>query len=296
MPVYNYDNMRKDISFAKDKLSSGSLKTLYFKLDDVNLRYKNLKSYETCPGILTDINTLISNTEQAGLGKDVLINKEGVFRRGFLSEIDTTYRPYSIRVPVNFDRSKKYPVIVYLHGSGNDDKVAFDMNPLTDFDIIEVYPNGRGTSNLYCSDESQIDIREALNDVIQNYPVDTAKIILSGFSMGGYGVYRTFYETPRVYRALAVFSGHPNLPAVWLGDGYPDFLNEKYLDVFKGVRLFIFHGTQDRNCPFELTLKLVDKFKKSGADVEFVSEETGHSQPSAESQRKFLNWLTDVLK
>lgn len=296
LPEYDMEAVNKNLNELKGKISEGSFNTLCFMKDDLALRFENLKLYETCPDILSDENNLLLFIKEAVAGTDNLLNKEGLFRRGFYSNIDSTFRPYTIRVPVNFDRSKKYPVIVYLHGSGDDDRVAFDMNPLTNFDVIEVFPNGRGTSNLYCTDESQVDIREAISDVVENYPVDTSKIILSGFSMGGYGVYRTFYEKPGIYRALAVFSGHPNLPSVWLGDGYPDFLKENYLAVFKGKKLFIFHGTQDRNCPFELTLKLVDKLKNAGAEIEFVSEETGHSQPPDKSRQKFLEWLSDVLK
>ena len=296
LPEFDYDAVYKNLNRVNGKISEGSFNTLSFMLDDINSRFKNLKPYETCPDILSDINNLFSIIKEAGAGKDVLFNKEGIFRRGFYSNIDSTFRPYSIRVPANFDRNKKYPVIVYLHGSGDDDRVAFQMNPITNLDFIELYPNGRGTSNLYCTGESQIDIREAINDLKLNYPVDTGKIILSGFSMGGYGVYRTFYEKPEIYRALAVFSGHPNLPSVWLGEGYPDFLDEKYLGSFKGKKIFIFHGTQDRNCPFELTLKLVDKLKNAGADVEFVSEDTGHSTPSEKSHQKFLEWLSGILE
>ena len=149
---------------------------------------------------------------------------------------------------------------------------------------------------MYCSAESQTDIEESVQDVIKNYPVDTAKIILSGFSMGGYGVYRTYYENPLQYTALAVFSGHPSLPSIWLGEGYPDFLNEKYIQVFNGIKIFIFHCTQDRNCPYELTVRLVEELKNSGADVEFITEATGHSSPSAESRKKFLEWLRRIIE
>jgi predicted esterase len=296
MPGFNYDVIESEIDNVKDNIYPGSFNTLRFMLDAVDSRYKQLKTYETCPEILKNLNEIISITGLAKQGVDALFNKDGLFRRGFLSSFDSTLRPYTIRVPEHLDRSKKYPLIVYLHGSGDDDRVAFNMNPLTDSGFIELYPNGRGTSNLYCSAESQFDIEESVQDVIKNYPVDTAKIILSGFSMGGYGVYRTFYENSHLYRALAIFSGHPSLPSVWLGEGYPDFLNEKYLQVFKGTKIFIFHGTQDRNCPFELTVRLVEELKKSGADVEFVTEATGHSSPSAESRKKFLEWLGRIIE
>ena len=45
----------------------------------------------------------------------------------------------------------------------------------------------------------------------ENYSLDTTRIVLSGFSMGGYGVYRTFWESPEMFEALLDSTNHLGL-------------------------------------------------------------------------------------
>ena len=95
-----------------------------------------------------------------------------------------------------------------------------------------------------------------------------------------------------------VFSGHPDLPGAFsLGGDHPNFLDEEHLEQFENIPVFIVHGIEDRNCPFELTEKLVEKLKSAGADVEFHAvEEVGHGIDDEEIVVKFNKWLEDVLK
>ncbi len=116
--------------------------------------------------------------------------------------------------------------------------------------------------------------------------------------MGGYGVYRTYYEMPEKFKALAVFSGHPDLANRFSENSkeYPDFLEKKYYKNFKNIPIFIFHGKEDRNCSFELTEQLVDRLKKIKADVKFVYENhKGHELPDNETIEQFFNWVNKHL-
>ncbi len=118
---------------------------------------------------------------------------------------------------------------------------------------------------------------------------------LTCYSMGGYGVYRTFYETPGRFRALAIFSGDPSLGPRSLGDQAPDFSEQGRLAPFRNVPMFIFHGGRDRNCPIEHTRELIDKLKAAGAKVEFHYEaDKGHEAPSAQTRQAFHSWLDAV--
>ena len=295
IPEFNYEKLINDYNMYYGKISTGSCNTIRFLLEDTKSRFDLLKNYEPCPVMLNDITDIIAFTKKAHAGQDSIYKREGVFRRGFLSLFDDTYRPYTIRIPENFKRDQKYPLLVYLHGSGDDDRAAFKMNPVTEGNFIELYPNGRGTSNVYCTNEAQADITEAINDVINNYPIDTSKIIIAGFSMGGYGAYRTYFENSQRLKGIAVFSGHPDLANKWLGSGYPNFLDKKTCEAFKNTKIFIFHGTEDLNCPFGLTLKLAEMLDSAGAEIEFVQEETGHSAPSNETIKKFWAWLDKII-
>jgi predicted esterase len=114
--------------------------------------------------------------------------------------------------------------------------------------------------------------------------------------MAGYGAYRIFYEYPKLFKAVAVFSGHPNLAGKWIGPGHPDFLQPGYLKPFKTIPVFIYHSKNDLNCPFDLTLKLVQKLKDAGARVEFVtSEQSGHGILDKDHTQGYNDWLGKVI-
>jgi predicted esterase len=114
--------------------------------------------------------------------------------------------------------------------------------------------------------------------------------------MGGYGAYRIFYEYPELFNGIAVFSGHPNLANKWIGVGYPDFLDKKFLKPFKNIPVFIFHSKNDLNCPYELTEQLVAKLRQSGAKVEFVTTtDTGHGIIDKNNLPVYYKWLKYIL-
>jgi predicted esterase len=161
-----------------------------------------------------------------------------------------------------------------------------------------VAPFGRGQTNGFAIDHAQEDVAEAIAAVKEDYAIDDSKIIVAGFSMGGYGVYRTFFETPQKYRALAVFAGIPYLVTIKYPDGQPtpNFLDEDKVAVLKNVPMFIYHGEKDLNAPFALTKEFVEKLKKAGANVEFVTEPgKAHGDPSKESLEKYRRWVKKIV-
>jgi len=60
--------------------------------------------------------------------------------------------------------------------------------------------------------------------------------------------------------------------------------------------MFIFHGSEDRNAPVELTTQVVDKLRAVGAQVEFYFQDgAGHSAPDQEATRRYHAWLAQIL-
>ena len=43
--------------------------------------------------------------------------KPGPQDLSFFSKIDETDQPYAVYIPENFDESKKYPLVIFLHGA-----------------------------------------------------------------------------------------------------------------------------------------------------------------------------------
>jgi predicted esterase len=133
---------------------------------------------------------------------------------------------------------------------------------------------------------------EALADVMVNYPVDTTRIIIAGFSMGGYGAMRVFWQFPDVFRGVAVLSGHPNLATKWIGEGHPDFLQENFLDPFRDVPVFIYHSRNDLNCPFALVEQMTDRLGHAGAMLTVsISEMGGHGVMDETAAPLFRKWV-----
>ncbi|MGD2248988.1 MAG: prolyl oligopeptidase family serine peptidase [Candidatus Methanofastidiosia archaeon] len=298
LPDFDVTSFNKKLESVKSNISKGSYTTLQFELQELHNRKTQLYPYDTCPELLKDINTFLNILKKAQEKEDVIAAKTGLVRRAFLSTLDNTLQPYTVRIPENIDYTRKYPVIVFLHGSDVDDRTLAKVPFLSEGDFIEVAPFGRGKTHAYTTDNAQQDIQEAIKDVIKNYPVNSNTIVLSGFSMGGYGVYRTFYETPQKYTALAVFCGFPNVVEFYFPDEeHPNFLKEKYLTPFKGVPIFIYHGTGDRNAPYEYTQEAVKKLEALKADVTFCTEQgKGHEPPGEGTIKKYHKWLKKVSR
>jgi predicted esterase len=224
--------------------------------------------------------------------RDPFVKATGTLRRAYRSALDDSLQPYSLRVPATLEPGRRYPMVVSLHGSGQDDRAGIPPVGFPPEDWFVLAPKGRGISNCYSGDHAQVDLREALEDVLARYPVDPERLVLAGFSMGGYGVYRTHVENPKRYKALVVLSGAPDLGPQWLGESHPNFLDATALGPFRGIPMFIVHGTEDRNCPYAKAVQVVEGLKAVGAEVTFVPEEgRGHEGPSPDTLSKLNRWL-----
>ena len=295
LPDISVNDMNERLKNLKGKIKDGSLNSLQFLLNDISEKFNIKKPYDACYFLRLEIITADAILNSAENGEDIYATDNGLLRRAYLSKFDNTLQPYTVKIPKEYKAEKKYPLIVFLHGSGEDDRRSLIYNDYSKGECVELAPNGRGTSNCYSTPESLKDIYESITDVINNYSIDTSKIILEGFSMGGYGVYRVYYEFPKMFRAAAVFSGHPDLASKWMGGEQINFLDEKNLSVFKNIPMFVFHGTKDRNCDYEVTCELIDKLKNVNANVMFCTEDVGHSSPSKETMEKYYTWLNAVL-
>ena len=297
LPSVNFHHLNERMVRVKKFLSYGSYATLQFQLQEIRRVLEQLKTYDTAMNLRKKLEVFLLMLSRAEKQKDMVASQTGLLRRAYRSKTDSTLQSYSVIIPKTISNGKKSPLLVFLHGSGTDDHQALlTWQKIIPEGFIGLAPLGRGTSNCFSSRISQQDIQEAIDDVIAHYPVDSNCMILAGFSMGGYGAYRTFWEHTNQFQALAVFSGHPDLANRWgIPGDHPNFLQSENLRAFQGIPVFIFHGKQDRNCPFALTEKLAAKLKQSGAKLTFCSEEKkGHEFPGNAAIHRFRLWLQEV--
>jgi poly(3-hydroxybutyrate) depolymerase len=130
-------------------------------------------------------------------GQDTLATARGDLALAYRSTFDGKLVPYRVYVPTNYDKSKKYPLVVLLHGAGGSE---------TDF--VEAYQklwpklaeergyilasvNGRGPVSGYSKESGgEQDVFDVTDLVMKRYSVDPAKVYLGGHSMGGGGTWR----------------------------------------------------------------------------------------------------------
>jgi predicted peptidase len=203
---------------------------------------------------------------------------------GFLHRTITvggiTYR-YVVYVPAEWTAAKKWPVILFLHGSiekGDDgeaqSKVCLGriarMHP-TRFPAIIVMPQCRMDAD-WRSEQMEAQALAALDAASKEFNGDSERTYLTGFSMGGYGTWNMAAKHPDRFAALVVVAGG----IVWppsVAILEPDPIANPYVKTAKKVAqipVWVLHGNKDENVPFSESRRMVNALKALNADVRFT--------------------------
>ncbi|HEX6222540.1 MAG TPA: alpha/beta hydrolase-fold protein [Acidimicrobiia bacterium] len=133
---------------------------------------------------------------------------------------DGTEMRYLVWLPDGYgdDRDRRYPMILFLHGSGDEDYdaawvisvglpavLAQDEEP-DDFEFVVVSPQAAPGTIWYAREQPEI-VDGVLQEVLDTYLVDPDRVYLTGLSMGGYGSWHIATRYPERYAALASVSG-----------------------------------------------------------------------------------------
>lgn len=194
-------------------------------------------------------------------GSNPLVGRTGDMHLAYRSAVDDTLQPFRLFVPEPFDRSRKYALIVALHGGAGDENSYMDA-PLYDSPhsgrnllkelaqqrgYIVAAPNGRGSNRSYVGD-SQQDVMDVLDLVEQLYPVEHHQVFLTGHSMGGNGTWRIGFQYPRRFGALAPV-------ACSFGGNLAEFRGFQFGDA-PGMPVLFSYGLQDNTALPEHTRRL----------------------------------------
>lgn len=216
----------------------------------------------------------------------------------FFSEVDDTEQPYAIYLPDNFDSSKKYPLVVSLHGAGSNHRLNLrrvfgksnapgetDVEASRyfpeweDVDYIVASPFARGTMGYQGVAEK--DVLDVLADVKRRFPIDEDRTYLTGLSMGGGGTLWLGLTRPDLWAAIA-----PVCPA-------PPAGTDAYATNALNIPVHIFQGGADPVVRPEGVRAWVDRFKSLGTQVEYVEYPgVGHdSWVNAYADGQIFDWF-----
>ena len=145
-------------------------------------------------------------------GQDLLVLKSAALKTG---DSVLVYKPAA------YDRKVKYPVVYLLHGHSANYKawsrLANLQNMADTYKFIVVCPDGLKKSwymNSLQVDSVQYEdffIKELMPKINRAYQTDTAKVFVTGASMGGFGAMYLFLNHPDVFLSAGSTSGVLNL-------------------------------------------------------------------------------------
>ena len=210
------------------------------------------------------------------------------FSTGFINrtmQVGGKEHRYVVYVPFDYTPNKPWPVIMFLHGAyerGNDGLIQTDVGigrsirKHTDrFPCIVVMPQCPEWS-WWENSEDLIDM--ALAETRRIYNVDTARIYLTGISMGGNATWNYGARRLNVYAALIPICGKGN---------------PRDAKVLAGIPIWAFHGAKDENVPVRHTRKMVEAIQKAQGNIKYTEfpEADHNSWDKAYGGEDTLVWL-----
>lgn len=208
---------------------------------------------------------------------------------GFLDRVvtvDGTVYRYQVFVPSEFNHHSKWPVILFLHGSGergDDGLLQTDVGlahairkRVQSIPAIVVMPQCQ-KKEAWSNPDMEAQVLAALERSIKEFHGDTDRIYLTGLSMGGYGSWFLASKYPDKFAALVVICGgiHGPRDERWLDLPIVNdtSVTDPYLETAKRIGhtpVWIFHGGADDIVPVQESRKMAQAFKDSGGNYKYT--------------------------
>jgi predicted esterase len=199
--------------------------------------------------------------------------KDGYLLSAFRSPKDDTLQPFSVHLPANYDPSRRYDLVVGLHGSGVDEVGFVEWQATHTFagrDVIILGPRGRHLSDWWTGTSGD-DVAELVE--LAHSVFNVSRTYCYGFSMGGYGVWRMGFLHPELFDGAIVVAGYPHPP--WPPENTKENDMRTYIGQAKELPFLVIHGPNDPQLSIEATDRFVSKLEKEGYDVVYHRPEGG---------------------
>ncbi|HMJ70128.1 MAG TPA: prolyl oligopeptidase family serine peptidase [Cyclobacteriaceae bacterium] len=228
-------------------------------------------------------------------------------KKMYISGTDTLR--YRLLLPENFDKSKKYPLVLFLHGAGergndNEKQLVLGMPRFVEpgnrknLPCIVIAPqcpliqswHSAKTNRDVSPPVREFDYTKPIpkplqlaidltNSIINEGSVDKSKVVIAGLSMGGMGTFEAVGRFPKLFVAAAPICGG--------GD------TKFYSSTQAKVDFWIFHGDADATVDVKYSLAMYARLQELKANVKYTGYPgVGHnSWDNAFAEADFLPWL-----
>lgn len=213
--------------------------------------------------------------------------------RGFLYhsvEAEGEKHLYAVYVPAGLSLQQKVPVVMYLHGAGErgDDPrlpLSIGIGPFLDAatPFITVFPQCEDVSGQALKGWAAdgFDGKRAmaiLKDLRGRYSTDEDRTILTGWSMGGYGVWELAAAYPDQWSAIVPIAG----------GGDPAMATK-----VKDIPIWAFHGENDGLIPVKRGREMVEAVREAGGTPLYTEVSGGNHDIWLDvyGSRQVLDWM-----
>lgn len=198
--------------------------------------------------------------------------------------------PYLLYTPEYQQVGRRWPLIVFLHGSGERGEDLAQVRKyglpcyLEAGQTIPAYilapqcPQGQTWRDLLDRLEATVD------DVAQHHPVDSSGLLVTGFSMGGFGAWAWALRNPSRIAALAPVAGSRSLES------------QSKLSSLGHLPIWIYHGAADRQVPVDDADALASELEASGVEFRYTRDpraDHGATCRLAYTNPSLYEWLLD---
>ncbi len=225
-------------------------------------------SFTACKGETNKVNVteelvyeqIVKIYENSALTNDEVFDSFDFQRLEYTNYITNLTLPYRLFLPEDYNKSKKYPVLLFLHGAGarGNDNESHIPSFTQGFDVasdilgkaIIVCPqcpsNGWWNidENSYGDENGELGtVMKLLRSVIEKYNGDRNRIYVTGISMGAFGTWDLLGRYGNFFAAA--------VPVCGGGD-------TSHAQKLSTIPIWIYHGTADQTVSFSSSQRMYD--------------------------------------
>lgn len=185
--------------------------------------------------------------------------------------------PYRLFKPAGYATSRKYPLVIALHGAG--ERGTNNTAQLTANALATVWardsnqakfpafvaapqcppngmwaPNGRPIDGSQPSDPAKVAL-EMLDSLAKEFPLDSDRIYITGLSLGGFGTWDLTMRNPGRFAAAVPICGAGDVTKA---------------DRIKSLPIWAFHGDKDPTVPVAGSRDMIAALKTAGGDPKYT--------------------------
>jgi predicted esterase len=226
----------------------------------------------------------------AQVATDVYLGFEGhVFDAGNIQ------LPYRMARPTGYDPAKKYPLVVFLHGSGesgtdNKLQVSKHMGVPQGGSVFTLPANQAMYPTFFVAPQAPMPgvagwmgvpgqaVLKLIASLEQQFSIDAARLYLTGLSMGGYGTWALVEGNPKLFAAAVPMSG---------GGDTSKAASIAHLPIWD------FHGTIDPLVPVQQSRDMIAALVAAGGHPRYTEYPNGQHDiwDTAYTEPALLPWI-----